>query len=117
MANDAIVFEFLHESKSERFFAITSDSEVIDKARAELQLPLNKRSLHINGVILAGDGGHNSPWSWHLKPSGWDLVEQSIELCDAWPGYVEANRDEWIRNPGRFCPWGSRVLGEIRASE
>ena len=89
--SNPIIFEFILQSRSEKFYASTSDTVVIAKARAELRLPLKKRSLHINGQILASDGGHNAPWSWHFRPSDWELVEQSIELCDAWPSYVEAN--------------------------
>lgn len=113
--SNPIIFEFILQSRSEKFYASTSDTVVIAKARAELRLPLKKRSLHINGQILASDGGHNAPWSWHFRPSDWELVEQSIELCDAWPSYVEANLEEWINTVGNFCPWGSRVCAEVKA--
>lgn len=112
--SNTTIFEFIHQSKSEKFYASTSDTAVIAKARAELLLPLKKRTLHISGQILTSDGGHNTPWSWHFRPSDWELVEQSMELCDAWPSYVEANLKEWINTVGIFCPWGSRICAEVK---
>ena len=65
-----------------------------------------------NGRILRGRGRgrHNAPWHWHLDPRDIAMAELSIELCDARPSYVEANRDEWIAQVGRYCPWAAQLV-------
>ena len=40
------------------------------------------------------------------------MAEFSIEVCDAWPGYVEENLETWMNEVGLFCPWASRVVRE-----
>lgn len=65
-----------------------------------------------NGRILAGAGrgGHNAPWSWHLDPVDINMAEAAIEVCDATPSYVEANRSYFIDVVGRYCPWSARLV-------
>ena len=63
----------------------------------------------IMGRVAAGDGGFNSPWSWHLVPSSIQVPDATIELCDGTPSYLEAHRDEWISTVGNYCPWGAKV--------
>jgi len=60
----------------------------------------------------AGQGGHNRPYSWHLDPEDIAMAEVTIELCDGRPSYIEANRDAFIREVGRYCPWGA-VLQQV----
>jgi len=59
-----------------------------------------------NGRLCAGSGTgrHNAPWHWHLDPKDIEIVDITAELCDAEPSYVEANRREFIRVVGRYCP-------------
>ena len=66
-----------------------------------------------NGRILRGPGRgrHNRPWHWHLDPQDIAMAENTIEVCDALPSYVEANRDEYVDNVGRYCPWSARLVG------
>jgi len=108
----AATFEFVHKTHNERFFATTSDPAVIAEARAQLALPFDQRTLHIIGALEAGDGGVNAPWSWHFAPSAWKLSEFSMEVCDGWPSYIEEHVDEWLKSPGSFCPWASRLEAE-----
>jgi hypothetical protein len=107
-------FEFVYGGAADAptFVAETSDPSVIASARSELAKPFGQRHSHINGEIARGDGGHNSPWSWHFKPDRWSLVEVSIELCDGDPNYIEENLDKWIAEIGQYCPWGSRISRE-----
>lgn len=109
-----VAFEFVHNSHNERFVAATDDPAVIAAARAQLQLPFDQRTMHINGAIEAGDGGVNAPWSWHFTPDAWNLAEMSMEVCDGWPSYIEEHLDEWLKSPGSFCPWGSRIESEVK---
>jgi hypothetical protein len=108
-------FEFTHadEEIDYRFIAKTSDPDVIDTIEQQLQQPFDQRNLHIHGDIERGDDGYNNHWSWHFEEDSWQLVEVSIEVCDGRPQMVEDNLDYWIDNVGYFCPWSSRVLGEV----
>jgi hypothetical protein len=107
-----VTFEFVHPPDASTFRASASDARVIARVRAELAKPFKQRSLHINGKISAGTGD-NAPWSWHFDQDKWDVVETSIELCDARPSYVEENLEQWLKDVGRFCPWQSRVSKEL----
>lgn len=65
-----------------------------------------------NGKLLDGAGvdEHNAPWTWHLDPEDIEMAELTTEVCDAAPGYVEANKAEFISTVGRYCPWGARLV-------
>lgn len=103
-------FLFVHTATGALFRAQTSVPEVIAQAEAELNRPFHDRHLFPNGLIARGDGGYNAPWSWHFVPDRWELVEVSIEVCDATPAYVEANVDYFVDTLGRYCPWGARLV-------
>ncbi len=62
------------------------------------------------GRVVAGNGGVNSPWSWHLEPGSITVPDVTIELCDGLPSYVEDNLAEWLVQVGNYCPWGARVI-------
>ncbi|MGH7129466.1 MAG: hypothetical protein ACREIV_12925 [Planctomycetaceae bacterium] len=63
----------------------------------------------IIGNLVAGDGGFNDPWSWHLDPATVRAVDVSIEVCSGTPSMVEADLDYWLEL-GQFCPWSARVV-------
>lgn len=106
-------FLFALRGMSDQFVAVTSDPVVLEKARAQLQLPVSQRDLFINGPIARGNGGHNVDWSWHFVPDEWDLVEAAIEVCDGRPQLVEDDLDYWIDEVGQYCPWSSYVAAEL----
>ncbi len=110
---ESVSFEISHPTHGETFIVRTSDPAVIASARAELARPFEQRALHPTGVLVRGDGGYNAAWSWRLAEDDWRLAEISMEVCDAWPGYVEANLDRWLSEVGSFCPWSSRVSREL----
>jgi hypothetical protein len=107
-------YEFTHvdEGVDYSIIAKTSDPDVIAKLEEEMELPFDERTLHIHGDIERGDGGHNN-WSWHFTPGEWDMVEISAEVCDGRPQMVEDDLDYWVDQVGYFCPWSSRVVGEV----
>lgn len=109
-------YQFVHKDGEEvyAFIAKTSDPGVIARVEEELARPFEERSLHINGRIARGDGGHNTGWSWHFIPGEWDLAEISTEVCDGRPSMVEEELDYWVDGVGRFCPWSSRVKEEVK---
>jgi hypothetical protein len=96
-----------------QFVAQTSDTAVLEKARAQLRLPRQQRDLFIIGPIAAGNGDHNLDWSWHFVPDEWDLAEAAIEVCDGTPDAVEADLERWLNEVGHFCPWRSYVAQEL----
>jgi hypothetical protein len=96
-----------------QWVAATGDEKVLKKVAEQLTLPIAERTLHINGVISAGNGGHNLRWRWHFTPSKWNIVSLSIELCDGTPQMVEKNVQYWVKKVKTFCPWSSYVLREI----
>ncbi|MFQ6093649.1 MAG: dockerin type I repeat-containing protein, partial [bacterium] len=95
----------------------TSDSELIAQCQAQLALPEDQRTLHINGALDWGDGGFNGPWNWHIVPDDWVLAEASIEVCDGLPQDVEGDLDYWINTVGRFCCWSSFIKSQIKLGD
>ncbi len=75
----------------------------------------------VSATIAAGSDGinrntiaHDEPlWSWHIERFD-GFAELAIELCDGWPGLIEADVAEFIRNTGgRICFWNYRVIAEL----
>jgi hypothetical protein len=64
----------------------------------------------VMGELVRGDGGFNSPWSWHLDPATVQVADQAIELCDGRPAMVEDDLDYWIDTVGQYCPWSAEVV-------
>ncbi|MFO8175953.1 MAG: hypothetical protein R6T96_16835 [Longimicrobiales bacterium] len=64
-----------------------------------------------NGPLRTGPGrgAHNLPWSWHMDPAETEMAENTIEVCDGLPSYVEENLQEWL-SLGRYCPWAAQLL-------
>ena len=67
----------------------------------------------INGPLVAGDGGFNQPWSWHLDPDEVHVADLSIELCDGRPSLIEADLPYWFDSVKQFCPWGARIVERV----
>lgn len=105
------VFRSHGMSVSEDFRATTTSPEVIAQARAQLRLPVAERRMFPSGALVAGNGGVNPGWSWHLDDL--HLAEMTIELCDARPSMVEADLAYWIGTVKRFCPWTAYVHAEV----
>lgn len=41
------------------------------------------------------------------------FAEFTIEVCDAWPTYVEENLDVWLEQVGQICFWAYTVVAEL----
>jgi hypothetical protein len=67
-------------------------------------------NMFVSGRLVIGNGGFNSPWSWHLDPDYVTMAEFSIELCDGTPSEVEHNLPYWLFQVETFCPWSSKVI-------
>ena len=67
-------------------------------------------NMFVTGRLVIGNGGFNSPWSWHLDPDDVTMAEFAIELCDGTPSEVERNLPYWLFQVETFCPWSSKVI-------
>ncbi|HMQ60414.1 MAG TPA: hypothetical protein PKE06_07090 [Flavilitoribacter sp.] len=109
-------FEFEHVASGKTFIAWTNQDGLLAVVDQQLSLPLEQRTMHINGPIIrlsAGCGDLNRGWRWVHKPNAWTLADVSIELCDGNPQYVEDHLDEYVDVVGAYCPWSSRLKAEI----
>ncbi len=111
--SNSVVFRFgVMDISDEDFLARTRNPTVIVEARAQLGLPPDKRVRYITGLIHRIPLGFNLGWRWQHIDSAWSFAPISMEVCDAMPSYVEAYLNEWLKGPGRFCPWSCHVKQE-----
>ena len=96
---------FVVRAGADEFRMRVTDPETIRLAMENLA---GGNAHHPHGPIAAGDGGFNSPWSWHFAPDSVRMVALSIEVCDGSPSYVEAHRADYLASG--YCPWGARVI-------
>ena len=108
-SDDLVTYEFIFIRDADTLFfsAATSDKNVMLKANQELNKPLDERTMHINGLLSSGVCDYNQNYSWHFIHDKWDLVEASIEWCDAFPGNPDSTGVD------RVCPWSSRVYKKL----
>ena len=59
-----------------------------------------------SGVVVRGDPGVNTGYSWHLDPDSVEFADATTEVCDGRPSDVEAN----AVTADRFCPWSAQVV-------
>ena len=100
-----IAREFVIEHVGERFAVRVTDADSIRHALENLQ---GRNSRFPTGTLRPGNGGFNSPWTWHLDPDSVRFVEAAIEICDGRASYVETHQADYPT----FCPWGARVVAE-----
>jgi len=106
---------------SEALFAVSVSGETFrvratdPLAIAALQARLSAGETGVvNGRLVAGDGGFNQPWNWHLDPATVEVPDLTVELCDGRPSMVEADLGYWIGTVGQFCPWGALVVSRLQ---
>jgi hypothetical protein len=66
------------------------------------------------GSLASGDGGVNAPYGWHLEPETVAVADVAVEVCDGRPSDVQRNLTYWIGTVRSYCPWGARVMSEVR---
>lgn len=98
----------LQTANGDRFEVYATDPEAI-QLLTDNYYGLN--NMFVMGGLVIGNGGFNSPWSWHLDPDHVTMAEFSIELCDGTPAEVERNLPYWLFQVETFCPWSSKVIG------
>jgi hypothetical protein len=57
------------------------------------------------GTPRRGNGGFNSPWTWHIDPASVTFAEVTIEACQTAASAIGDDLDYWI-NFGQVCIWG-----------
>lgn len=97
----------LQTANGDRFKVYATDPEAI-QLLTDNYYGLN--NMFVMGGLVIGNGGFNSPWSWHLDPDHVTMAEFSIELCDGTPAEVERNLPYWLFQVETFCPWSSKVI-------
>lgn len=99
--------------QDEQFKVWTADPEAIEDLQA-LEAGRSRANIP-NGRLRRGPGrgDHNAPWSWHLDPEDVAMAEVTVEVCDGLPSFVEEERDRWIEEVGRYCPWSAELV-ELR---
>ncbi|HJT14390.1 MAG TPA: hypothetical protein VJ790_17345 [Dongiaceae bacterium] len=107
-------FKVAGPTEADTFVIALTDPATIAEARA--MASEEAPSKHVTGLVVAEAVPYNAPWSFHLDPASISFAEMSIEVCDAATSYVEEHLaevgDAFL--PGRrWCPWSSRVVGEI----
>jgi hypothetical protein len=108
-------FKVAVATEADTFVIALADPATIAEARAlaDGQEP----SKHVTGLVVSEAVPYNAPWSFHLDPASISFAEMSIEVCDAATSYVEEHLAEvgGAFLPGRrWCPWSSRVIGEVK---
>ena len=59
-----------------------------------------------NGVVVRDDPSVNAPWSWHIDPATLEFADNTTEVCDGLPSYVE----DGTVTSDRYCPWGAELI-------
>ena len=97
--------------------------ELADPARIEHARKIlrgeEKRKIHVSGIIRKQRAAYNPAWSFDLDPASISFFELAMELCDAAIRHVEEHLEEVggaFLPDNRWCPWSSRLLRELPAS-
>jgi hypothetical protein len=98
--------EFVIEVEGERFRVRTSNPATASALDARARSGVLGV---VAGRLVRGDGGFNTPWSWHLDPLSIDVPDIAMELCDGRPSMVQGNLDYWVDTVQSYCPWSARV--------
>ncbi|CAN5313193.1 hypothetical protein BH09ACT5_BH09ACT5_00870 [soil metagenome] len=90
--------------------------EVADQGTYKVELATPEQIQHVKdlmagseegripvGTIVRGDASVNAPWSWHIDPKTLQFADQTIEVCDGLPDYVE----DGTLTSDVYCPWSA----------
>jgi hypothetical protein len=59
-----------------------------------------------NGLIVRGEAGVNTGYSWSIDPDSVEFADATTEVCDGLPSYVE----DGTLSGAYYCPWSARVV-------
>lgn len=93
------------------------DPDLIKQAR-DIVSGKERTRLHFSANIVKAPAVYNPGWGFHLDPNSVEFFETAIEVCDATTVMVEQNLedvgDDFLPQ-GRWCPWSSRLVGELNS--
>ena len=115
MATESAYFRFRDGAESGFFIIQLNDPQKIEHARRILS-GVERRRVHVQGIIVKEKAEYNPDWSYHLAPSTIAFFEVSVEVCDSSMDYIEQNLDDVGGStlPGNhWCPWSSELVDEI----
>lgn len=101
-----------HIAEARAIIAGTSDPKIVLAEIAEERA----------GTYNNKDLNTNSDWSWYCDEF-LGFYDNTIEIYDGWPGYVEENYDEWVENTrgngenGVIGFWNYTVTREVEPWE
>jgi hypothetical protein len=114
---------------NDSFILALKDPEDIEQAREMIQDPQKRKIVVAEitkdksiGYYLNKDLNQNRKWSWHVAEF-LEFADNTIEILDGNPTYVEANYDEWVditkgeNGNGRIGFWNYSILSEIAKEE
>ena len=87
-------FRFRDNVTSDRFQVEIAGHAAVAQADSLIQSQVPR---YVIGRPVAGGGGYNAPWHWHLDPSSIAFGESVIEVCMTTAPSVEQALDSWIR--------------------
>jgi hypothetical protein len=93
-------------------FQVVDETYKIELATPELQQHardlLNGEDVASipNGVVVRDGGGVNEPWTWHIDPATLEFADNTTEVCDGLPSYVE----DGTVTSDRYCPWSAEIV-------
>ena len=95
------------EVAGDQTFAVElATPELIAHATELLAGTTTQGTIPIGKVVRGDDGGVNAPWSWHIDPATLEFADQTIEVCDGIPEYVE---DGTVTSDS-YCPWSAVIV-------
>lgn len=59
-----------------------------------------------NGIVVRDSPSVNAPWSWHIDPATLEFADQTTEVCDGLPSYVE----DGTVTSDYYCPWSAKII-------
>ena len=101
-AEEGVIVTFAVEDEQYRILL----TDPADIAIAEMLLAGEEAPSIPSGLIVRGDPGVNTGYSWHIDPASVEFADVTIEVCDGVPSFVEDGTLEG----DRYCPWGARVV-------
>src|SRR6185503_15686207 len=97
--------DFVVAVGAEQFVLRSTNPDTIAQLRDVLA---GRRTGFPIGPLRAGDGGFNSPWTWHFDEDKVEVAEVAIEVCDGTPSFVETHLSSFPT----YCPWSARIVSE-----
>ncbi len=108
-------FGFIDPRKFPDFIFVLKDKQKIARAREILK---TKTKFQVIGRITKAPADYNKNYLFHLDPNTIIFAENSPEVCDGNPRYMEEHLDEvgGSANPDAiWCPWSSFLKKELNS--